>query len=79
MYSDQLRKWRRNTRSLEKKTHHMSQREAARLLGIARSTYKKYESRHNYEPLPKYIGLACSAITFGMKTFMTEQQHDLPG
>lgn len=78
MLPDQLRAWRRMTRSTEARGKMMSQREAAKLLGISKRYFAKLESPKNFDPIPNWVGLACSAITFQMKHFMTEDQHDLP-
>ncbi len=47
--------------TLWRHTHHLSKREAAAALGIARNTLRAYETGR-YR-IPRYIALACEALT----------------
>jgi transcriptional regulator with XRE-family HTH domain len=57
MTADQLYAWRLAS--------HFSKRRAAILLGVARNTYAAYESGKH--PIPRYIMLACGAISQGQE------------
>jgi transcriptional regulator with XRE-family HTH domain len=49
-------------------TRNVSDREAARQLGCSRNTLRKWLRQ---EPIPLYIGLACSALAFGLPPWGT--------
>lgn len=64
-----LRRWRSLLPS-ESRRGHCTQREAARLLGVALRTYEDWEAGRN--PIPGPVALACSAVLLGLKPFGEE-------
>lgn len=56
MTGKQLRTWRKRMR--------LKVYEAADRLGVSRATYTRWEA--DPTPLPKYVGLACSAISMNL-------------
>jgi transcriptional regulator with XRE-family HTH domain len=70
MTARELKRWRKR---LE-----LSMRKAAEAIGCSRTAYMRWESGE--QDIPKYIGLACSAIELGIANggaaIATEKDHD---
>lgn len=64
-----LKHWRSLLPS-ESRRGHYTQREAARLLGVALRTYEDWEAGRS--PIPGPVALACSAVLHGLKPFGEE-------
>lgn len=66
MTADELKAWRERL--------HLTQREAAKALGISLSNYQLYERGQRFDMkrkvvIPKSIALACSAIAHGIPPY----------
>ncbi|HYW93107.1 MAG TPA: hypothetical protein VFA95_11735 [Gammaproteobacteria bacterium] len=65
MTADEFRRWRLSLKPLGRRRR-VSQQEAARLLGVAKSTYALYESRGSRS---RVVALACSAVKLGLPPY----------
>lgn len=65
MTPDEFRRWRMSLKPVSTRRH-VSQTEAAHMLGVAKSTYAQYEARGSRS---RVVALACSAVKLGLPPY----------